>query len=280
MCRYGALVTFAGILIASRVFAGPNDWIDHWYPFQPGDAWVYQEESLDGAMAHPNIDRSIVEETIVSAEDTPEIAATIVTKRSTVRSGAPHAPSATHLLIYNKCVYLLDGPVVDRGTDIPALDNAGHLRAAYRTELLHGNVPADLCFPMGNGATWGQLPDTSPAGEFVWNVIGVNADPFGPAGLTTFHLRAHIASGLNTDRWFTEGIGVVQEIEEHHGTYEEFRQRLLSSTINGKTRTYELAPARTAALNQWDCRGPGWQHYARPDGTLFQSLADCMAFFH
>ena len=60
--------------------------------------------------------------------------------------------------------------------------------------------------------------------------------------------RSH--SGMYVNRWFTKGLGLVQENGEHHGTYEEGRGRLLSATIGGKTQTYDLTPARTVPIER------------------------------
>ncbi len=67
------------------------------------------------------------------------------------------------------------------------------------------------------GMTWGQVTGSVPAYEFVWRVTGVNADPYGLDKGTTFHFSAHEGSGTMVDRWFAQGIGVLQEINEHHG---------------------------------------------------------------
>jgi hypothetical protein len=128
------------------------------------------------------------------------------------------------------------------------------------------------------GKTWGKVPHTSPAEEYVWRVDRLNADPFGPPGDKTFHLSSHLGSGTMMDRWFTEGVGVVQEVTEHHGTYGEDRRQLLRATIRGKTQSYQLAPARTVPLSEFDCSGPGSRHYARSDGSSFRSVADCITY--
>jgi hypothetical protein len=62
--------------------------------------------------------------------------------------------------------------------------------------------------------TWGRVLDTSPAAEWVWMVKGMNADPFGVRGEMTFHLSAHLGSGTDIDRWFEQGVGVLQEVIE------------------------------------------------------------------
>ena len=70
----------------------------------------------------------------------------------------------------------------------------------------------------------------------------------------------------------------VQEVTIHHGTYDESRRTLLTTTFDANTRTYELTPAYTAPLFETDCAGPGWRHYLRSDGSAFQSKPDCISY--
>jgi hypothetical protein len=193
----------------------------------------------------------------------------------------------SHLLIYQNCAYILDGidaqgsacdPNIANVPCLRPLDPNHRLRPEYRDDLLHRKIPPDYCFPMVVGTKWGQVPITSPAEEWVWRVKGLNADPFGPPGGRTFRLSSHLGSGTMVDRWFTAGIGLVQEVTEHHGTYDEGRRQLLSATIRGKTQTYHLTPARTIPLSDSDCTGAGWRHYSRANGAPFRSLADCVQY--
>jgi hypothetical protein len=125
--------------------------------------------------------------------------------------------------------------------------------------------------------TWGQVPGLPPVDDF-WSVIGVNADPYGLPAATTFHFSAREGSGTMVDRWFAQGIGVLQQIAEHHGTYEESRLQLLQTKIGGQTRTYQLTPARTAALSTSDCEGYGWNHFVREDGSVFANQDACYKY--
>jgi hypothetical protein len=150
------------------------------------------------------------------------------------------------------------------GHCVAPLDAAGHVHAGYEQAMLRGNVPADFCFPIVPGASWGQTATTN---EYVWTVKGRNADSFGVPGAATSTI----------DRWFAEGIGVVQEVVEHHGTYWEQRRRLMRTTIGGKTTRYNLNQAHTTPLGHGDCIGPGWRHFARADGRPFGSEADCIS---
>ena len=257
-----------------------------WYPLEPGNSWIYQQEALTGDMAHPDVERWTIEEKIIGSAKVPEVAGTLVTKTITVLTGSARAPFETHLLIRENCVYLLDGPEANGASDVPvgptgsvsALDGANHIRPEYRGALLRRDVPADFCFPIVKGDRWGRVATTSPADEFVWEVAGVNSDPFGAPGADTFHVWTPLGSGEVMDRWFAKGIGVMQEVEEHHGTYDEDRRRLLSATIHGKTQKFELKPARTVPFDGEECQGPGWHHFARSDGSLFESLADCTSY--
>jgi hypothetical protein len=268
-------------ILALLVIAGAQaaDITASWYPLQPGDTWIYQKESLSGDMAHPDFELWTTEETIVSAAPDPELGGIMVIKATKVlgdvlspnfipqNDWAKREQPESRLLIHQVCVYLLDG--LDA-------NGASATVPAYRKELLRGHIPADFCFPMAKGMTWGRVPNTSPANEYVWDVTGLNADPFGTPGGNTFHLSSHLGSGEQIDRWFEEGVGVIQEVDEHHGTYDELRRQLLKTTIRGKTQSYRLIPARTVPLSKDDCNGPGWRHFSRTDGTTFRSFAACV----
>jgi len=203
-----------------------------WYPLQPGNVWVYQKESLGGQMNHPNFERWTTEETIVSLVPAPEAGGMIATKRTKVLSDmmspafipgnnqARHEMPESHILIRKGCVYFLDGP-----------------------EATGMEGVAEYCFPMTKGAVWNRNPKSADP-DYVWHVIGFNGDPFGPPGARTWRTLTRAGSGTTLDRWFTEGVGLVQQVMEHHGTYDEDRRQLLKATINGKTQEYQLTPAR------------------------------------
>jgi hypothetical protein len=247
-------------------------------------------------MAHPDFERWTTEETIIGSVAFPELEGTLVTKRTKVLNDVQSAdfpgifpgkrePAESHLLIHGACIYRLDGwdapCALTSPTECqPAFDHDNHINAGYKREFLRGNVGADFCFPMRKGMTWGKVPGTSPAGEDVWTVGGVNSDPFGASGTRTFHLSAYGGSGESIDQWFAEGVGVLQYMVEHHGTYDEDRRQLLSATIRGKTTRYQLTPARTVPFNPDECGGPGWQHFSRADGLLFKSVADCRNYIN
>ena len=273
------------LLLCTAFCAGAQDVVPAWYSLQPGNSWVYAKEFLYGRMDRPSVERWTTEETVVSVTPAPAFNATLVTKRVKVldHSVPPDFIAAndstrrelpeSHLLISGDCVYVIDGAdAAGAGFDRDPLHSA-----AFRADFRTGQVPPDFCFPMASGAEWGRVANTSPAEEYVWRVDRLNGDPFGPPEERTFHLSAHIGSGEAMDRWFTDGIGLVQENSEHHGTYEERRVRLLRSTIGSRMRTWDLPPARTVPLSDYDCRGPGWQHFVRADGTPFQSESDCLA---
>jgi hypothetical protein len=52
---------------------------------------------------------------------------------------------------------------------------------------------------------------------------------------------------------------------------------LLRVTIGGKTESFDLTPARTPPLSEFDCAGSKWQHFARADGSSFENAAACIA---
>jgi hypothetical protein len=297
LSRCAVFAIIAGVAIASWMTGAAEDVTLSWYPLQPGDTWIYQKESRDGNMAHPGVERWTTEESIVNTRALPELAGTLVTKRTRVlehivptgfipqNDSTKRELPESHLLIHRNCIYVLDGIDAQGSACDPnisgcvrPLDANNHVRPEYHNDLLRRKIPADLCFPMTTGATWGKVAITSPANEWVWHVKGFNADPFGPAGGRTFHLSSHLGSGTSIDRWFEEGVGVVQEVAEHHGTYDEDRRLLLRAVIGGKTQVLRLTPARTTPLSDLDCSGPGWRHYSRADGTSFRSISDCIAY--
>ena len=272
--------------------------VSSWYPIQPGDTWVYQKEFRTGvSISHPIVERWTTEETIVSAATIPEIAGILVTKRTKVLRHAvspgfiaaddstKRELSESHVLIHQNCLYVLDGideqgaafVHVESPEALTALDQNNHLRPQYRDDLLRGNVPADFCFPLVVGMTWGRIPDNE---DWIWAVKGLNADPFGEKSGTTFHLWTHVASGEDIDRWFELGVGVLQEIDYHHaGTHDEGRRTLLKTVIGGKPHRYQLTPARMVVWSSPECHDGGWRRFARADGSSFTSQTACVSYF-
>lgn len=285
MCRVGL---YAGVLaIATGATSRAQDVALAWYPLQPGNSWTLQNESFDGDIGHPSFERWTSEETIVSLTPDAELGGMLVTMRTRILSdtmsadffpannAARHVLPESHMLIYQNCVHLLDGMDVGSAKIGPGY---GHTRATYHDELRRGAVQPDFCFPLTVGMTWGRIPNRGLDPDLIWNVVSVNADPYGPPNETTFRLTTRAGSGTLITRWFTKGIGVVQENGEHHGTYGETRERLLSTTIGGKTQSFNLTPARTVPLSEFDCMRTKWQHFARADGSSFASAEDCTSY--
>jgi hypothetical protein len=274
----------------------PSDIVVSWYPLGPGNTWVYQNEALEGDMAHPDFERWTTEVTIVSAVPFPELDGTLVTRRTKAfgdtlspdylqgNNMAKREEPETHLLIHGSCVYVLDGwdATCAQFNDeecAPAFGPSHRVRREYRDELLRGNVPPGFCFPMGKGSTWGRVPSTGGSDLYVWTVLSLNTDPFGPPESKTYRMWSTTGGGEEILRWFTEGVGVVQLVDEHHGTYDELRRQLVKATIRGKTRSYQLTPARQEPGGEDDCSPPGWwQHFVRADGSPFKSEAECLSY--
>jgi hypothetical protein len=269
-------------LLAFAGHAGAQVPVEFWYPLQPGNSWVYAKEALDGYMGRPDVEHWTTEETVVSTAREAAFDAVLVTLRVRVLdhrlppggySNMREQPER-HLLVRHDCVWIVDG--ADAGAAAYVRDPL--YSTVFHTDFLHSQVPADYCFPMAVGKEWGRAANTSPSEELIWRLDRTNGDPYGPPGERTFHMATHLGAGEYEDRWFTEGIGLVQENSEHHGTYDEDRVRLLRATINGHTQSYDLPSARTAPLGESDCEGPGWRHYVRADGTPFHSRAECVAY--
>jgi hypothetical protein len=269
------------LLLCAAFCADAQDAVRSWYPLQPGDSWVYAKEALDGRMDHPDVERWTTEETVISnARDTALDADLVMLRVKVLDHRLPPGGYSnmrerpeSHLLVRHDCVWIVDGA---------GAGSAGYVSDPlhsdrFHADFLHGQVPPDYCFPLAPGNEWGRVANTSPANEYIWRVDRMNGDPYGPRGERTFHFSTHLGAGEYQDRWFTEGVGLVQSNVEHHGTYDEDRVRLLRSTIHGRTRTYELPPARTVPLGEFDCSGTGWRHFVHADGTAFRSQAACVA---
>jgi hypothetical protein len=161
--------------------------VSAWHPTRPGDTWVYQKESDDGGnpggLAHPMIERWKTEEVIASVTTIPE--GTFVTKRTKVldhvrlngwlvaNDRTKDEKPESHMLIRQNCLYVLDGIDAEDWGTRSALDTTNRLRPQYRDDLIRGKIPPDLCVPIDKGTTWGTVPDTSPAEEWVWRVKGI-----------------------------------------------------------------------------------------------------------
>jgi hypothetical protein len=270
--RFFVLAALAAFLLCSRQVPAQNT-SSEWYPSRPGDSWIYEREELDGAMANPETGRWRVEETIESSVQVAE--GVLILKRTRDLDPLPavarRIPSIqqtedAYSLITTNCVY-----------DAQVANN--QLTLQFREDLKANRVSAEFCFPMTKGKVWGQVADRPRYDpDFVWHVIDVNADPYGISGAMTFHFSAREGSGTMVDRWFAKGIGLVQEVIEHHGTYDESRMRLLRTIINGQMRDYQLVPAHTVPLSSSDCDGYGWHHFVRADGSSFADHDACLKY--
>jgi hypothetical protein len=250
-----------------------------WYPIlQTGNTWMYADEARDAdsvghGIADPTIGRWTTTETVSTVEVIPE--GTRVTIRSQIGdlvklkgwmdNSSLMTPPQTTLLVRGTCVYRLAG------------EESPGVGPRFRRALLRNDVPATYCFPMTAGGDWGRVPSTSPAGEDISEVKRLNGDPFGVPGAQTFYVSDYQGAGETYDYWFQEGVGIIQSVYEHHGTYDQHRRLLLRATISGVTETFTLQPARTTPNDPRECRD-GWRHWIRADGTLISDLAACVAY--
>ncbi len=269
MWRTSCVAVLCGLMAVPGKAAPPSSVVRAWFPAEPGNRWVYQHEALDGGergLADPRIERWKTEETIDAVTDTA--GGTVVTERVRVydhemlngwlpeNDATKRLQPVETLVIHRNCLYREGDSYKDaEGEDTPS-----------------------LCFPMTLGGNWGRSAATSPTLEAVWHVRALNGDPFGIAGGRTYHASAHEGAGSFRDIWYAQGIGLVQSVGEHHGTYFVDRSLLLSTTFGGHTRVYSLTPAKTVPLSEFDCNGSGWRHFVHDDGTAFASPADCIAF--
>jgi hypothetical protein len=289
--RHAVVFAFAVAVLVHSERAATDQPVSAWYPvLGVGNTWIYAEEARDADGRHgidnPTVGRWTTTEAITAVDVVPE--GTRVTIQSTVSdvtringwtdSPSRLTPRRTELLVRANCVYQLTTAAVSYPDDIWSAYDASHrIRPEFRNALRRGEEPAAFCFPMAAGGEWGRVPTTAPDEGGVWKIRSLNGDPFGAPGVRTFHVYGHQGSGDTTDYWFQEGVGVVQFVEEHHGTYDEYRRRLTSSTLAGITHTYALQPARTVALDPGECRA-GWRHWIRANGTLLPNYAACVAY--
>jgi hypothetical protein len=254
-------------LMAGAGAPPPSPVVRAWFPVAVGNRWVYQHAAFDAGehgMADPKIERWKTEETIDAVTDVADGTMIVEHVRAydhemligwlAENDATTRLRPVERILIHENCLYR-DGDTY-RGAD--------------------GEDTPSLCFPMAAGGTWGQSAATSPALEAVWHVRAVAGDPFGVAGARTYHASAHEGAGFFRDIWYTQGIGIVQDVGEHHGTYLEERSQLLSTTLAGEMRAYSLQPARTVPVSELDCLGIGWQHFAHEDGSAFVTPTDCV----
>jgi hypothetical protein len=263
MWRISFVAIMCGLLVdAGRVGPPPTSLVRLWFPVEVGDRWVYQHEQRDAGphgMADPKIERWKTEETIDSVTNLSTGTLVIKSVRAydheMLNGWVPENDSVQTLspveriLIRNDCIY----PDQDR------------------------NSPPTLCFPMTVGGEWGRTQETDPSENDVWHVQALNGDPFGVTNGQTYHAAAHEGAGYFRDMWYAKGIGVLQSVGLHHGTYWEDRSQLRSTTFAGQTTRYSLLPAKTVPLSESDCTGVGWRHFVRGDGSAFASWKACIA---
>lgn len=247
---------------ASPVFlaGGPSDLVSSWYPLQVGNSWTYEIESRDAGpdeahgIENPTIGRWTMEETVTLVEALR--GGTRVTMTRTlgpltrinewVDTRSLLTPRTRQLDVIGSCVEQI-------GSDL------------------------QYCFPMRAGTEWGAVSADSTRDATSWATKSRNGDLFGVPDAQTFHVHGYHGSGSTIDYWFQKGVGVVQFVELHHGTYDEFRQRLVSATIDGATRTFDLEPARTIPLDPSECRN-GWRQWVTTEGSLLPTLKTCLAY--
>jgi len=193
--------------------AGPacaQNAVTDWFPVHVGDKWTYDYESRDdngGGPRHPEIRKWTTEETTVGSWTVPE---GLMVERQ-VRATPPKPDRV--FLIRGNCVY----------ADIVWDPASRQLKDEYRKGLDTWLSP-DFCFPLTRGKTWGAphgLPDwgvTRPEDAKDWRVAG---------GGHIQSISAYPGSGTTVDVWFKKGVGVVRQVQIHHGTIGERRVRLV-----------------------------------------------------
>lgn len=236
MLRSCRAVAYLVLLSTSAGEAFAQGIVKDWFNVHIGDKWVYEHTSRDEAgegRAHLEIHTWRTEETTVGTRVIPE--GTIVERHVQVVAGSPRSRvSASEIyLIRGSCLYKpqYSGAAWNPGTHTLAQDFLKGL-GTYSSP--------DFCFPLVVNKTWGAphgLPDWNvprPEDARDWQVVGIQRnDTFAPDRPSTFHIKsisAYPGSGETVDIWFEKDIGVVREVEIHHGTIGQERTRLIAFT--------------------------------------------------
>ncbi len=192
-----------------------------WFPTHIGDKWLYQYDTRDdngNGRAHLSRHTWKTEETTVAVWTIPE--GTLIAIKVRLTEGEspawPVNPDRAYLL-HGDCLY----------QDV-SWDSATHQLTADFRQGLGTYLSPDYCFPLALRKTWGAphgLPDWAvarPQDAKDWKVAGVQQN--------TFHITsisAYPGAGITSDRWYEKGVGIVRQVEIHHGTIGERRVRLL-----------------------------------------------------
>ncbi len=192
-----------------------------WFPMDVGNQWVYAHESRSAPAKNPHVTRWQTVETITGKLAIPE--GTVVLRSVEVRGDTPGGWLQTvfgesHFLIRNDCLYFLNSQAWN--------EQDRSLRPDYRTQLLAGDDEPEFCFPLSVGETFGKnAPGWTPS-----RVVGRGRNyAFAPASVSdkAFDVTMHIGSGDETHLWFEKGVGITGMWHWHHGTYDEYRVRLV-----------------------------------------------------
>ncbi len=169
--------------------------VGDWMPRHFGDRRVYEVEIREGNRQHPDVETWREEVRTVAVRQVSDgilIERTVKLLEGTApgRSVAKWCPTA-NILVRGNCLYFEYGGEVGE--------------------------PPDVCFPLREGAVWGDVKD----GRGHWRVAGFERE-------RGWRLEAHLASGDDNSVWFQKQVGVAATRTLHHGTYYEKRVRLLS----------------------------------------------------
>jgi hypothetical protein len=212
----------AGCILAICTQAFAQSVTAEWFPMDVGNQWVYARESRGAPAKNPHVVRWQTVETITGLLAIPE--GTVVLRRVEVKGDPPGGWLQTvfgesNFLIRNDCLYFLNPQTWN--------ERDRSLRPEYRAQLLAGDDEPEFCFPLSVGKTFGKdaLPGWMPS-----RVVGRGRNyAFAPASVSdkTFDVVMHIASGDETHLWFEKGVGITGMWDWHHGTYDEYRVRLV-----------------------------------------------------
>jgi hypothetical protein len=203
-----------------------------------GNRWTYEHETRDGAAKSPKVIRWKTQETIVGTLALPE--GTVVLRHVEVEGESPGGwltrYGESHYLIRNSCLYFLDKEYSWNEQD-------RQLSPEFRAKLRNGEIAPAFCFPMATGKSFGKDTPSGPPPKVVGQGRGSG---FTPSSVSekAFRIAVNLFTADTTRFWFEKGVGITGEWDLHHGTYSEYRVRLLQfqPAVSAADRTPRPSP--------------------------------------
>ena len=165
-----------------------QDSVLSWYPLEVGNSWIWQNESLDGDWVHPTFERWTMEQTIISIAPDAELVELCDEPQSRAQRRRFTRFHRGEQCSTSCCARIASADVPPmrlhfgwpRGRVGKDRARLWPPRAAYQRNCCAARCSPDFCLPLTVGMTWGRIPSRGLDPDFIWNVVSLNADPYGP----------------------------------------------------------------------------------------------------